>query len=795
MSTKRRSAWRQAASLIPVVLVVVLEPVLARELVPGQRHTVRQGDPPENWLVDGATLTVEPGAITLHIDTSSAAQVMIDAGHVQAPQATGLDLSGSTATINAATISASLASGLVVASSSVDAFGSTANVTASTVRGTGRGISISGPSTATLIDTRATGSGTGSGGIAGSGVGLTVLGATANVQGGVYTGSNRGVVMASISANTNRPLLNLDNVQVQSLAGSAILVGTANSALTHATINVANHSLLQGGNGVLLEVGQASTANRPTTVDFTVDNSALTGDVQVVPGSTATINLRNQASLSGNLSGISRLSLDSAHLQGNIVQEANTPALLTLSNGSTFSGTTQGAPDLQIDAGSVFSLSGDSSVGALDLKGGSVELGGAAPGFRVLTASSLTGSGTFGLGTDLATHQGDLLNVTGNASGEHRLLIHNTGREPASDEHAQPVVHTGGGDARFAVPGNRVDVGTWQYRLEQRGSDWYLLQAHEGEGGDGGTQEPIPTPGTRAVVGLFNAAPTVWYGELASLRSRMGELRNGRAQSGVWARNYGNKYRVEGSTALDYSQNQQGLALGVDIPLPGAPDNWRVGLVGGYSRSSLNMREGTSGTVDSVYMGVYSTWLSEHGWYVDGVLELNHLRNEASVRMSDGSKVEGRYNSLGLGASLEAGRHIDLEAGWFVEPFVQVSGLWSGSEGYRLDNGMQARSNGADSLLAKAGSLMGRTIALPQGGFIQPYLKLAVAHEFVSHNRVTVNDSQDFNNDLSGTRGELGAGVVLQWKRSLQLQADADYSRGEHIEQPWGLNVGLRYTW
>lgn len=63
----------------------------------------------------------------------------------------------------------------------------------------------------------------------------------------------------------------------------------------------------------------------------------------------------------------------------------------------------------------------------------------------------------------------------------------------------------------------------------------------------------------------------------------------------------------------------------------------------------------------------------------------------------------------------------------------------------------------------------------------------------MDRNEVRVNDNR-FNNDLSGSRGELGAGVAMSVSEKWQVHADVDYSRGNRIEQ-LGATVGLRYNW
>ena len=69
-----------------------------------------------------------------------------------------------------------------------------------------------------------------------------------------------------------------------------------------------------------------------------------------------------------------------------------------------------------------------------------------------------------------------------------------------------------------------------------------------------------------------------------------------------------------------------------------------------------------------------------------------------------------------------------------------------------------------------------------------------MVHEFANNNKVAVNN-HEFNNDLSGSRAEFGAGLAVSVTSNLQVHADFDYGNGKNIEQPWGANVGLRYSW
>lgn len=570
--------------------------------------------------------------------------------------------------------------------------------------------------------------------ISGGQYGLLVTNGQAWMQGGSITG-DIGVHFNPGNDLTQPGSLILDGVAVEGTAGAAIDVADYGLPSNPVSILLSNGSTLKGADGVLLNVSTGATAN------MIVDNSHLSGDVRVEQGSTANLVLQNAASLTGNLHNVASLALNN---------------------------------------GGQWVMAGDNQLGKLALKDGTVRFG--QPGqFHSLTLGELSGNGTFAMQADFIQGRSDFLDVTGTASGNHQLAVSASGQDPLKDASLH-MVRIADGDAQFGLLGGPVDLGTWSYDLLRQGNDWYLDAASR-----------TISPGTASVLALFNAAPTVWYGELSSLRTRMGELRLNPGQAGGWMRAYGNKYEV--STDVSYRQTQQGLSLGADAPLPYGDGQWLVGVLAGYSQSDLDLRKGTSGSVDSFYVGGYGTWLdAQSGYYLDALVKFNHLRNKADVAMSDGQRGTGNYHNNGLGASLEFGRHIKLDNDWFVEPFGQLSALGVSGKDYRLSNGMRAEGQRSGSVLGKLGATAGRNVDLGQGRVLQPYVRAALVHEFIDNNEVKVNDNR-FNNDLSGSRGELGVGVAMSVTDQWQLHADFDYSNGRHIDQPWGASLGVRYNW
>ncbi|MEF9673124.1 autotransporter outer membrane beta-barrel domain-containing protein [Pseudomonas sp. PCH446] len=186
--------------------------------------------------------------------------------------------------------------------------------------------------------------------------------------------------------------------------------------------------------------------------------------------------------------------------------------------------------------------------------------------------------------------------------------------------------------------------------------------------------------------------------------------------------------------------------------------------------------------------------MREDGYYLDGVLKLNRFDNQADVSMTNGTKAKGDYDNFAYGGSLEFGKHIKLRDDMFVEPYAQLSSVLVKGDNHQLDNGLRVDNGRTVSVLGKAGATLGRNLELRDGSLLQPYLRVAMAHEFSRNdNTVKVNDTA-FDNSLFGTRGELGVGVSAALSKDLQLHADFDYMKGEHIEQPWGVNLGLRYA-
>ncbi|WP_195163407.1 autotransporter outer membrane beta-barrel domain-containing protein [Mesorhizobium sp. NBSH29] len=570
---------------------------------------------------------------------------------------------------------------------------------------------------------------------------MLVLNGTANVLDGSHVfGEFEGIRMWQAHTVTPETMsLHVSNSTVEGRTGAAVMIERREGYPDiPVDVLISNGARLIGGNGNIIQANELSIAS------IKVDNAQLEGNVAAAESADIDVTIQNHGSIKGTFIGIDALTLNS-------------------------SGT--------------WKLIGDDTMGHIAMGGGIVELSdGTGAAYNTLTLNTLAGNGTFVMGTNLGATDGDRLIVAdaGGATGDHMVHVRNTGIEPSAS-HEYMLVDTNGGDAVFALRGGLADVGTYKYGLEQRGDDWFLV----------GTSQT--TPGTDTAVGLHGIGPTVFYGELATLRQRMGDLRLNGGQDGTWTRAYGRGFSIKSGAGQVYDQTQWGVSVGADREVTLGGETLLVGGLAGFSRSTIKLDGGSTGDVNSYYGGLYATWMHDSGFYVDGLAKLNSFRDKTHVVMSDGSGAEGSYNAMGFGGQIEIGKHIKMGEHTYIEPFAQLASVTIGGSDYHLDNGMDVANGSMNSLLGRIGVTVGLNHALESGGVLQPYLRLAVAQEFASGGTLRVNETV-FSNDLKGFRGEIGAGLAAQIAPNLQITGDFEYASGKHVDQDWGVNFGLRYN-
>ncbi|MNM79774.1 Pertactin autotransporter precursor [compost metagenome] len=315
---------------------------------------------------------------------------------------------------------------------------------------------------------------------------------------------------------------------------------------------------------------------------------------------------------------------------------------------------------------------------------------------------------------------------------------------------------------------------------------------------NGGTRlDPRPdtlSAGANAALGNQAATATLWNAEMNALVKRLGELRMGEDNGGVWARGIGKTFEVDNGDSRGFDQDVHGMEIGADTAIPLDGGKLYVGGMVGAAKSTQNYGDGSSGEIDSKLIGAYATWLDDNGYYVDTVAKYNRMDNEVKTTSNSGQQVKGSYKTDGYGADVEVGKHIKLNDGWFIEPQAELTYTHTEGASYTASNGLKVDADDADSLQGRVGALFGKSIKLDNGMAAQPYVKASYVHEFNGDSTVTVN-SYELDNNIAGSRTEVGLGGVLQVSEKTKVSLDVEHAKGSNVEEPWAVNLGVRYLW
>ncbi len=421
----------------------------------------------------------------------------------------------------------------------------------------------------------------------------------------------------------------------------------------------------------------------------------------------------------------------------------------------------------------------------------------------------------------------DLLHVGGNltAPGGPTLLevVNAGGLGAETTGNGILVVQVDGSSAAgaFVLDGGPIAVDSFTYELvQQADGNWYLVST----GDPGPPPPPVPTvtetpvPDYRA---LASGALELPHGLTDALHQRLGELRyflrqdaqsaalgaddaaqiavrpgaGGATTNGLWLRGLGSSITYDGDVGLGFRQDSSGLQAGFDLGFQDAIGHGDTLLLGGFG--SLMAASGDVGASDAAFsidaygFGLYGTWLRPDGLYLDAVATLSFLDLEQVTPQFD-----ARLDASGMtvSGSLEAGYHVALGRGLFLEPQAQLYYARAFLDDATDSQGNPVTFDDSQSLQGRLGARGGATFGVGANGRLTPYLDVSVLQEFLGESRV-VTGTADQRNDLSGRALELGVGLeAAALASNLSLHVDADWIHGEETE---GFRVvaGLRLTW
>lgn len=384
-------------------------------------------------------------------------------------------------------------------------------------------------------------------------------------------------------------------------------------------------------------------------------------------------------------------------------------------------------------------------------------------------------------------------------------------------------------DFKLANEGGTVDIGIYKYSLTVekntseigggiQGNYWYLQR---GISTDPNPENPTPpspgdndgpfTPAADTELSFAGSQRYLHWSDLQDLRKRLGEVRYG-SQDGAWARGIFQKDLTDGTQgASGLKQTYYGLNFGFDHLINVSERHMSLlGLSFNVGRAKQRTRTNNNGQGDTDRYGInsYATWALNTGEYADLVLSADYFRQDISTKANE-IKQTGKYNTFGLGASIEIGKQFSFEnrdlswGPWYrhtwIEPQLQLSYYWLSGKKYKLSNkGLKVNIKDDDSLIGRAGLVIGTKWNYGENygsidkRFVQAYIKGGVKHDFLGNYKVSLND-QIFSKNIGKTTGYYGVGLDWQAAGSTRFYMQLEREHGSHYTKEYEVSVGMKY--
>lgn len=405
--------------------------------------------------------------------------------------------------------------------------------------------------------------------------------------------------------------------------------------------------------------------------------------------------------------------------------------------------------------------------------------------YSTLTVDNLlSGKGSFAMSVDIEQGLGDKL-VINNATGNHHLLITNDGSaDTDGTEILNVVTVTGTDNANFTS--NQVELGGYLYGIKHDDSSGLLPNSQWSLYGS-----KKLSPSASATGNFSRSTYLLSYIDTQTLMQRMGDIRNLPEHDGnFWMRSFGGKLNAFSGSSLDgFKMNYYGLQAGVDkLVASNNAGRFYLGTMVGYTYGDPDYSNG-SGTAKDYNLGLYGSYISNNGFYIDGILKYMYTRNHFNVTDSLGQNITGSANSSGYGASVEVGKRFQVDGPVYIEPQLQLSYHHQKKVSSNVSNGLKVKLGHYDSILGRTGTLIGYDWKKDDNS-INTYLKVGYVREIAGKNTFYLNKSKE-KYDFGGGWVETGIGVSAQHKNH-SVFGEVSYANGNRFDKQQ-VNFGYRY--
>lgn len=336
------------------------------------------------------------------------------------------------------------------------------------------------------------------------------------------------------------------------------------------------------------------------------------------------------------------------------------------------------------------------------------------------------------------------------------------------------------------------DITTLIHRYDKGDISYYYIDNSEKQIHALNSQALLPS--LYAMEGMLAS----YFYTLDSVNKRVGDLRVGYDDSGLWGRmSFGGI--DTGSGDVDMSLFQ----IGGDIQVTKGDKNYLLGLAVGYSPmlSSNEYLSNLSNLDLSIYAGVFF----KNGFYYDTQLKLNYLQVETQANQWLGS---ASFSQWMMNYSNELGYRLSFggEGGFYLQPSatLNISLLPPISYSQEVINGNPLEVS--SEVLMTFQSLVGGKMGYRFGGVERGFdLFLGAYYDFKGFMKGDMkfktlgSNKEELSSELKGKFRTLGAlqfelGSNIEINKHSKLYLDIDFGFGDVLHTTYKLNASYRFT-
>ena len=274
------------------------------------------------------------------------------------------------------------------------------------------------------------------------------------------------------------------------------------------------------------------------------------------------------------------------------------------------------------------------------------------------------------------------------------------------------------------------------------------------------------------------------------LQRRLGDVRLNSDKHGVWGKYIGGKSKITDDAYVNQTYNM--AQVGYDT-LRG---DWTVGGALLYGTSNNDYALG-SGSGKTAGLAVYGAKQFKDGRYVDVIGKVNRLKNDFTVHNTLGTTLSGDYRNTGASLSVEYGKRIKKDNGFYIDPNAELTFSRLSGESFdaRTNTGSTVHidSDAVNSVIGRIGVGIGK-----ESKNSNVFLKAALAHEFSGKMNATYSMTGEPTTgsevNLKDTWLDLELGGSWSVRPNTYVYGTFTKNFGATVDNSYRIDAGIRHN-